>query len=56
MVEDSANGIAAGIAAGMRVIGVGPHAAEAGPTWLVADATGIRVTPDADGGLAVTIG
>ncbi len=56
VVEDSANGIAAGIAAGMRVIGVGPHAAEAGPTWLVADATGIRVTPDADGGLAVTIG
>ncbi|HOQ22889.1 MAG TPA: HAD-IA family hydrolase, partial [Microbacterium sp.] len=56
VVEDSANGIAAGLAAGMRVIGVGPHAAEGGPTWLVADATGIRVTPDADGGLAVTIG
>ena len=56
VVEDSANGIAAGIAAGMRVIGVGPHAAEGGPTWLVADATGIRVAPAADGGLAVTIG
>ncbi|MFT3797826.1 HAD-IA family hydrolase [Microbacterium sp.] len=27
VVEDSANGIAAGLAAGMRVIGVGPHAA-----------------------------
>jgi len=56
VVEDSANGIAAGLAAGLRVIGVGPHAAEGGPTWLVVDATGIRVTPDADGGIAVTIG
>lgn len=44
VVEDSANGIAAGLAAGMRVIGVGPHAAEAGPTWTVADARGIHVT------------
>lgn len=47
VVEDSANGIAAGLAAGMRVIGVGPHAAEAAPTWTVADARGIHVTrPD----------
>lgn len=43
VVEDSANGIAAGLAAGMRVIGVGPHAAEAAPTWTVADARGIHV-------------
>ncbi|MFC7925532.1 HAD-IA family hydrolase [Microbacterium laevaniformans] len=47
VVEDSANGIAAGLAAGMRVIGVGPHAAAAAPTWTVADARGIHVTrPD----------
>ncbi len=44
VVEDSANGIAAGLAAGMRVIGIGPHAAEAAPTWTVADARGIHVT------------
>ncbi len=47
VVEDSANGIAAGLAAGMRVIGVGPHAAAAAPTWTVVDARGIHVTrPD----------
>jgi len=54
VVEDSANGIAAGLAAGMRVIGVGPHAE--GATWRAADASGIRVAPAADGGIAVTIG
>ena len=56
VVEDSANGIAAGLAAGMRVIGVGPHAAEGEPTWLVTDASGIHVAPAADGRIAVTIG
>lgn len=56
VVEDSANGIAAGLAAGMRVIGVGPHAAEGEPTWLVTDASGIHVAPAADGWIAVTIG
>lgn len=35
VIEDSGNGIAAGLAAGMRVIGVGPHAAVHGPTWAV---------------------
>ncbi|MBN9177411.1 MAG: HAD-IA family hydrolase [Microbacterium sp.] len=56
VVEDSANGIAAGLAAGMRVIGVGPHAAAAGPTWAVADATGIQVSPIPDGaGVRVSI-
>jgi len=35
VIEDSENGIAAGLAAGMRVIGVGPHAAAHGPTWAV---------------------
>lgn len=53
VLEDSANGIQAGLAAGMRVIGVGPHAAEAHPTWVVdspagvsarAEGTGIRLT------------
>ncbi|KIC58052.1 HAD family hydrolase [Microbacterium hominis] len=55
VVEDSANGIAAGLAAGMRVISVGPHAAEAGPTWTVSDARGIHVSRDADGGAVVTL-
>lgn len=40
----------------MRVIGVGPHAAEGEPTWLVTDASGIHVAPAADGRIAVTIG
>lgn len=53
VIEDSENGIAAGLAAGMRVIGVGPHAAAHGPTWSVdsvadvhaaADGTDIRLT------------
>ena len=56
VVEDSVNGIAAGLAAGMRVIGLGPHAASASPTWAVTDATGIRVAADGAGGLLVTIG
>lgn len=47
VVEDSANGIAAGLAAGMRVIGVGPHAAEASPTWVVPDATAVHVSATA---------
>lgn len=54
VVEDSANGIAAGLAAGMRVIGVGAHAS--GATWTVTDAAGIRVTSDGAGGILVTIG
>ncbi|WP_431804878.1 HAD-IA family hydrolase [Microbacterium sp. bgisy203] len=60
VVEDSPNGIAAGLAAGMRVIGVGAAAEAAadapdGATWVVPDASGIRVSPAADGGLEVTI-
>ena len=54
VVEDSPNGIAAGLGAGMRVIGIGLHAAAAGPTWLVADAAGIHVAP-ADGGAGVRV-
>lgn len=53
VVEDSPNGIAAGLAAGMRVIGVGAHAS--GATWRVADARGIHASSDGAGGLAVTI-
>lgn len=48
VVEDSANGIAAGLAAGMRVIGVGPHAADAGPTWAVPSPASFRVVAHAD--------
>lgn len=55
VVEDSANGIAAGLAAGMRVIGVGPHAAEASPTWTVADARGIHVSRRDGGGPVITL-
>jgi len=51
VVEDSANGIAAGLAAGMRVIGVGPHAAASAPTWTVPDAGGIHVARDGSGAL-----
>jgi sugar-phosphatase len=47
--EDSGAGIQAGIAAGMRVIGVGPHAAAHGPTFAVEDLSRIRVVPSAEG-------
>ncbi len=59
VVEDSANGITAGLAAGMRVIGVGPHATDHHPTWAVdsvadihaaADGTGVRLTLNASRG------
>lgn len=56
VVEDSANGIAAGLAAGMRVIGIGPHTAGTGATWAVPDARGIRISAGDDGRIAVTIG
>lgn len=47
--EDSGAGIQAGLAAGMRVIGVGPHAAAHHPTALVADLSSITVSPTATG-------
>ncbi|GGZ73413.1 HAD-IA family hydrolase [Streptomyces subrutilus] len=53
--EDSAAGIAAGLAAGMRVIGVGPRAAAHAPTLHVPDLTTLRVTPAPDGSIAVTV-
>ncbi|WP_372969375.1 HAD-IA family hydrolase [Microbacterium sp.] len=47
--EDSGAGIQAAHAAGMRVIGVGPHATSHQPTFHVDDLTQIAVVPTADG-------
>ncbi|MFD9909715.1 HAD-IA family hydrolase [Streptomyces sp. NPDC059063] len=52
--EDSGAGIAAGKAAGMRVVGIGPRAGEYEPTVWVDDLTQIRVTADADGAIRLT--
>ncbi|WP_336645929.1 HAD-IA family hydrolase [Microbacterium sp. USHLN186] len=52
--EDSEAGVQAGLAAGMRVIGVGAAAAGFGPTYAVADLTHISVVETA-GGFALTI-
>ncbi|MER5730109.1 HAD-IA family hydrolase [Streptomyces sp. NPDC002138] len=52
--EDSAAGIAAGLAAGMRVIGVGPRAASHSPTAHVHDLTGIHITPAPEGAFHIT--
>jgi sugar-phosphatase len=46
--EDSAAGIAAARAAGMRVIGVGAAAVAYGPDWTVLDLTGVRVAAGGD--------
>lgn len=53
--EDSAAGIAAGKAAGMRVVGVGPRAAAFSPTAHVHDLTQISVEQSADGAIAVHV-
>ncbi|MFF8472338.1 HAD-IA family hydrolase [Streptomyces sp. NPDC015414] len=47
--EDSGAGIAAGRAAGMRVVGVGPRAASHGPDVVVPDLTRVRVEPAGNG-------
>jgi sugar-phosphatase len=47
--EDSGAGIAAGRAAGMRVVGVGPRAGQHGPDVLVRDLTGVRAEAAPDG-------
>ncbi len=47
VLEDSANGISAGLAADMRVIGIGPDAVAAAPTWTVA--TPAELAAGADG-------
>lgn len=47
--EDSAAGIAAGKAAGMRVVGVGLASATADPTWAVPDLASVSVEPGPEG-------
>ncbi|WP_405803340.1 HAD-IA family hydrolase [Streptomyces sp. NBC_01187] len=47
--EDSGAGIAAGLAAGMPVVGVGPRAAAHGPTAHVPDLEAVRAEPLQDG-------
>ncbi|MEU9215268.1 HAD-IA family hydrolase [Streptomyces sp. NPDC048376] len=54
--EDSGAGIAAGRAAGMRVVGVGPRAGLHRPDVVVEDLTRVRVEADADGTLRLHIG
>ncbi|MGW7051336.1 HAD-IA family hydrolase [Streptomyces sp. NPDC054887] len=49
--EDSQAGIAAGLAAGMRVVGVGPRAAAHHPTAHVDDLTRVRIEALPDGTL-----
>ncbi len=49
--EDSAAGIAAGKAAGMRVVGVGPRAARYEPTVHVMDLDEVKVVAAADGSI-----
>ncbi|MER6392074.1 HAD-IA family hydrolase [Streptomyces sp. NPDC001523] len=55
VLEDSAAGIAAGQAAGMRVIGIGPRAAAHGPTAHVLDLTSVRVHTTPDGTIHLTL-
>ncbi|MFG2952268.1 HAD-IA family hydrolase [Streptomyces sp. NPDC048291] len=53
--EDSGAGIAAGRAAGMRVVGVGARARVHGPDVVVRDLTEVRVEAVADGSMRVTV-
>jgi sugar-phosphatase len=53
--EDSGAGIQAGLAAGMRVLGVGPHAGAHSPTFHVDDLSQVAVAPTSDG-FTLTIG
>lgn len=54
--EDSEAGVAAGRAAGMRVVGVGPRAGAYRPTALVPDLTALRVESAADGEIRLHLG
>ncbi|GAA2732703.1 HAD-IA family hydrolase [Streptomyces nogalater] len=54
--EDSGAGIAAGRAAGMRVVGVGPRAVVHEPDVAVPDLTRVRVEAGADGTVLLRIG
>ncbi|MEU4152580.1 HAD-IA family hydrolase [Streptomyces sp. NPDC026659] len=54
--EDSGAGIAAGRAAGMRVVGIGERAGQHGPDVAVPDLTSVKVEASADGGIRLTVG
>lgn len=54
--EDSGAGIAAGRAAGMRVVGIGPRAGFHSPDVLVRDLTQVRVESVGDGTVRLHIG
>ncbi|MFG2632741.1 HAD-IA family hydrolase [Streptomyces sp. NPDC048362] len=54
--EDSGAGIAAGRAAGMRVVGVGSRAGSHGPDIVVRDLTRVSVATAADGTIRLHIG
>ncbi|MFC9281395.1 HAD-IA family hydrolase [Streptomyces collinus] len=54
--EDSGAGVAAGKAAGMRVVGVGPRAGVHGPDVVVPDLTHVRVEAAADGEIRLHVG
>ncbi|MCZ0989462.1 HAD-IA family hydrolase [Streptomyces diastatochromogenes] len=54
--EDSGAGIAAGRAAGMRVVGVGPRAGSHGPDVVVQDLTQVRVEAVGDGAIRLHVG
>ncbi|MFJ5971576.1 HAD-IA family hydrolase [Streptomyces sp. NPDC093060] len=54
--EDSGAGIAAGRAAGMRVVGVGPRAGAHGPDVVVRDLTQLRVEAVGDGSVRLHVG
>ncbi|MDT3397094.1 HAD-IA family hydrolase [Streptomyces sp. B1866] len=53
--EDSAAGVAAGLAAGMPVVGVGPRAASLSPTAHVRDLEQVTVEPLPDGRLRLHV-
>jgi sugar-phosphatase len=53
--EDSGAGVAAGLAAGMRVVGVGHAAAAHGPTVTVADLTAVTLTQNPDDSFTLTV-
>lgn len=55
VLEDSTAGIAAGRAAGMRVLGVGPRAQPNKPTAHVQDLRGVGVTPLPEGGVRLRL-
>ena len=48
VLEDSEAGIAAGLAAGMRVLGIGGRAASYAPTYWAGDLTGVSVERDGE--------